>query len=102
MPPRAPSSTLFPYTTLFRSGLSSVQEPPPLKLPAAPGVEPAPSRLKLTVPLGADAVPASASVTVAVQVLAGRRERGLSHATMVVVIRSWSAIVKLPVLLACS
>src|SRR2546425_458436 len=54
---RPPRSTLFPYTTLFRSGLSA--QLVGVKLP------PVGLLLKLTVPRGADFVPLSVSVTVA-------------------------------------
>src|SRR5256885_698732 len=70
---RPPRSTLFPYTTLFRSelvvpGLSA--QLVGVKLP------PVGLLLKLTVPRGADFVPLSVSVTVAVQVV--EPPRGIS------------------------
>src|SRR2546425_700958 len=67
---RPPRSTLFPYTTLFRSGLRA--QLVGVKLP------PVGLLLKLTVPRGADFVPLSVSVTVAVQVV--EPPRGISGA----------------------
>src|SRR2546422_10174972 len=81
---RPPRSTLFPYTTLFRSKL------PPVGL-----------LLKLTVPRGADFVPLSVSVTVAVQVV--EPPRGISGAaqlTTVVVVRRRTFTSVVPVLVA--
>src|SRR2546427_30804 len=57
---RPPRSTLFPYTTLFRSGLARLQLAKALL---------ARSALKLTVPLAAVAEPGVASVTVAEQLV---------------------------------
>src|SRR2546422_321519 len=97
---RPPRSTLFPYTTLFRSVAAAVA----LKVTGAaqlelvvPGLSaqlvgvklpPVGLLLKLTVPRGADFVPLSVSVTVAVQVV--EPPRGISGAaqlTTVVVVR---------------
>ncbi len=59
----------------------------PLKVPAAPAVEVA-SRAKVTVPVGNEAVPASASETVAVHVLAWFNARGVVQLTEVLVERA--------------
>ena len=64
-----------------------MQEPPPLKLPAAPAVEVA-SRVKLTVPCGKDAPLPAVSETVAVHVLAWFNARGVAHETDVLVDRA--------------
>src|SRR2546422_290396 len=62
---RPPRSTLFPYTTLFRSVVAFVLGLPRLQLAKALSV----SWLKLTVPLGAVADVGALSVTAAVQLL---------------------------------
>src|SRR2546425_852653 len=90
---RPPRSTLFPYTTLFRSGLRA--QLVGVKLP------PVGLLLKLSVPRGADFVPLSVSVTVAVQVV--EPPRGISGAaqlTTVVVVRRRTFTSVVPVLVA--
>src|SRR2546427_8303797 len=61
---RPPRSTLFPYTTLFRSGLVLALPSVQLEAEKVP-----PLFAKLTVPVGAVATTGVASVTVAVQLV---------------------------------
>src|SRR2546426_115702 len=91
---RPPRSTLFPYTTLFRSpGLSA--QLVGVKLP------PVGLLLKLTVPRGADFVPLSVSVTVAVEVAdAAWWFSGAAQLTTVVVVRRRTFTSVVPVLVA--
>src|SRR2546422_786165 len=103
---RPPRSTLFPYTTLFRSKVTGAAQ---LEL-VVPGLSaqlvgvklpPVGLLLKLTVPRGADFVPLSVSLTVAVQ--AGLPPVGIFRAaqlTTVVVVRRRSFTSLVPVLVA--
>src|SRR5712671_5239834 len=59
---------------LVEVGLARVHVPPVPNVPAAPLTELAVSRAKVTVPVGADLMPASVSVTVTVHVVAELRK----------------------------
>src|SRR2546426_548439 len=91
---RPPRSTLFPYTTLFRSpGLSA--QLVGVKLP------PVGLLLKLTVPRGADFVPLSVSVTVEAHGDEARRGLlGAAHRSTVVVVRRRTCASVVPVLVS--
>src|SRR3989441_9898788 len=87
---RPPRSTLFPYTTLFRSlqlpetrvhGLGVPRLPVPVTIANS------------TVPAGVLAVPAALSVTVAVQVEAWLMKTGVVQLTAVEVVRLLTVIV---------
>ena len=74
----------------------SVQLPPPLKVPAL-------SEVKLTVPVGVDAVPVAVSVTVAVQVvLAPAGTVAGVQLTAVEVERLFTVTVVVPLDVACA